>query len=44
MYLQQHVPLFRYTPWLLDRLWDAPSVIKRFAARSIDVDPRCWGR
>ena len=43
VYLQQHVPLFRYTPWLLDRLWDAPAMIRRFAARSIDVDPRMLG-
>jgi glycosyltransferase involved in cell wall biosynthesis len=43
VYLQQHFALFRHTPWLLDRLWDAPGVIKRFAARSIDVDPRLLG-
>jgi glycosyltransferase involved in cell wall biosynthesis len=43
VYLQHHVPLFRHTPWFLDRLWDAPGVIKRFAARSIDVDPRMLG-
>jgi len=43
VYLQQHVALFRHTPWLVDRLWDAPGVIKRFAARSIDVDPRMLG-
>jgi glycosyltransferase involved in cell wall biosynthesis len=44
VYLQQHVPLFRYTPWFLDRLWDSPSVIKRFAGRSIGVDPRLLGQ
>jgi glycosyltransferase involved in cell wall biosynthesis len=43
VYLQQHFAVFRHTPWLLDRLWDAPGVIKRFAARSIDVDPRMLG-
>ena len=43
VYLQQHFSIFRHTPWLLDRIWDAPSVIKRFAARSIDVDPRMLG-
>jgi glycosyltransferase involved in cell wall biosynthesis len=43
VYLQQHVGLFRHTPWFLDRLWDAPSTIKRFAARSIDVNPRLLG-
>ena len=24
-YLEQHVPLFRHTPWALDRLWEAPG-------------------
>jgi glycosyltransferase involved in cell wall biosynthesis len=43
VYLQQHVAIFRYTPWLLDRLWDAPSVIKRFATGAIQVDPRLLG-
>ena len=43
VYLQQHLAVFRHTPWLLDRLWDAPSVIKRFASGSIQVDPRMLG-
>ena len=43
VYLQQHFSIFRHTPWLVDKIWDAPAVIKRFAARSIDVDPRMLG-
>jgi glycosyltransferase involved in cell wall biosynthesis len=43
VYLQQHLALFRYTPWFVDRLWDAPGVIRRFATGSIDVDPRMLG-
>ena len=43
VYLQQHLALFRHTPWLIDRLWDAPSVIKRFASGSISVDPQLLG-
>lgn len=43
VYLQQHFSIFRHTPWLLDKIWDSPAVIKRFAARSIDVDPRMLG-
>jgi glycosyltransferase involved in cell wall biosynthesis len=43
VYLQQHLAIFRHTPWLLDRLWDAPAVIKRFARGSIQVDPRMLG-
>jgi glycosyltransferase involved in cell wall biosynthesis len=43
VYLEQKVPLFRHTPRLLDRLWDRSSVIKRFAGRSVAVDPRMLG-
>jgi glycosyltransferase involved in cell wall biosynthesis len=43
VYLQQHLALFRHTPWLIDRLWDAPSVIKRLAKGSIGVDPSLLG-
>jgi glycosyltransferase involved in cell wall biosynthesis len=43
VYLQQHLALFRHTPWLLDRLWDAPAVISRFARGAIHVDPRMLG-
>jgi glycosyltransferase involved in cell wall biosynthesis len=43
VYLEQHLALFRHTPWILDRLWDAPAVIKRFASGSIHVDPRMLG-
>ncbi len=43
VYLEQHVPLFRRTPRLLDRLWDAAPVIRAFAGRSMQVDPRVLG-
>ncbi len=43
VYLEQHVPLFRHTPRLLDRLWDAAPVIRAFAGRSMQVDPRVLG-
>ncbi|MGQ0734475.1 MAG: glycosyltransferase family 4 protein [Acidobacteriota bacterium] len=43
VYLQQHLALFRHTPRLLDRLWDAPSVIRRFAAGAVAVNPRQLG-
>ena len=43
VYLQQHLALFRHTPWVLDRLWDAPAVIRRLAKGSINVDPRMLG-
>jgi glycosyltransferase involved in cell wall biosynthesis len=43
VFLEQHVALFRHTPRLLDRLWDAPRVIKAFSSGSIAVDPRILG-
>lgn len=39
VYLEQHVPLFRRTPAVLDRLWDAAPVIKAAAGRGLSVDP-----
>src|SRR5690606_39405187 len=35
VYLQQHAWIFRHTPRVLDRLWDAAPVIRAFAGRSM---------
>jgi glycosyltransferase involved in cell wall biosynthesis len=43
VYLQQHMNLFRKTPWLLDRLWDSTFALKLAARRSIPVNPRLLG-
>jgi glycosyltransferase involved in cell wall biosynthesis len=43
VYLEQHAAIFRHTPRLVDRLWDAPWVIKAFSSGSIAVDPRSLG-
>jgi glycosyltransferase involved in cell wall biosynthesis len=43
IYLQQHLSLFRMTPRFVDRLWDAPRVIRAFASRSLSTDPRLLG-
>src|SRR5262245_58800967 len=43
VYLEQHLPVFRHTPALVDRLWDAPWVIKAFTGGSIAVDPQSLG-
>ena len=44
VYLQQHVPLFRHTPAIFDRVWDAPAVLRTVAGRSMSaVDPRFLG-
>jgi len=39
VYLEQHVPLFRRTPPILDRLWDAAAVIRAATGRGVSVDP-----
>src|SRR5262249_44255175 len=41
VYLQQKLSLFRYTPWFLDRLLDAPRLLRwvsRFAVRTQAAD------
>ena len=43
VYLQQHVPLFRHTPAMLDRLWDSTAALKLASKRQIQVDPRFLG-
>ncbi|HSQ18812.1 MAG TPA: glycosyltransferase family 1 protein, partial [Blastocatellia bacterium] len=40
VYLEQHVPLFRHTPKLFDRLWDSETALNMVAKRSIAVDPK----
>ena len=43
VYLEQHMPWFRNSPRLLDRLVDSPDVIKAFTSGSIAVDPTQLG-
>src|SRR5688572_4793758 len=43
VYLEQHVPWFRRAPRFLDRLLDAPKVIKAFTSGSISVDAKQLG-
>ena len=43
VYLEQHVPLFRHTPAVLDRLWDSNAVLKLASKRQIKVDPAALG-
>jgi glycosyltransferase involved in cell wall biosynthesis len=43
VYLEQHVPLFRRTPAVLDFLWDLPAVIRLATGRGVSVDPRDLG-
>jgi len=43
VYLEQHVPLFRKTPAMLDFIWDAPAVIRLATGRGVSVDPEFLG-
>ena len=43
VYLDQHMPWFRHSPRFVDRLLDAPNVIKAFTSGSISVDAKQLG-
>jgi len=43
VYLDQHLPWFRHSPRFVDRLIDAPNVIKAFTSGSISVDAKRLG-
>jgi glycosyltransferase involved in cell wall biosynthesis len=43
VFLEQNVPLFRYTPAFMDRLWDSEWVLKLAAKKQIKVDPTFLG-
>src|SRR5262249_46556611 len=43
VFLQQNIPIFRRTPWFLDRLWDSARVIQLFSGRGISPNPEDLG-
>jgi glycosyltransferase involved in cell wall biosynthesis len=43
VFLEQHVPLFRYTPAFLDRIWDSTAALKFASKHQIKVDPHILG-
>ena len=43
VYLEQHFPMFRYTPALFDRIWDSTAVLKMASKKQIKVDPAMLG-
>jgi glycosyltransferase involved in cell wall biosynthesis len=43
VFLEQHSALFRRTPRILDRLWDAPWAIRLATKRQIKVDAKSLG-
>jgi len=43
VFLQQHLALFRRTPWVLDRLLDSPALLRLAARWGVSVDPAQLG-
>src|SRR6185436_11858685 len=43
VYLQEKVPLFRHTPWWMDRLLDHPALLNQVSRRAGSVDPTQLG-
>ena len=43
VYLEQYFSLFRHTPWLLDRLWEAPWLIRAVSGRGVETRPEGLG-
>lgn len=39
VYLQEKLPLFRHTPWWMDRLLDNPALLNSLSGRAGSVDP-----
>ena len=42
VYLEQNVSLFRKTPWLLDRLWESPWLVRAVSGR-LQMQPEQLG-
>jgi glycosyltransferase involved in cell wall biosynthesis len=43
VYLEQHAAFFRHTPWMIDRLWDAPWLLRAAAGRAFTTAPEQLG-
>jgi glycosyltransferase involved in cell wall biosynthesis len=43
VYLEQYFPLFRNSPWWLDRLWDSKAMLNLASRRSISTSPKMLG-
>jgi glycosyltransferase involved in cell wall biosynthesis len=43
VFLQQHLALFRRTPWMLDRVLDSPSLLRLATRWGVSVDPAQLG-
>ncbi len=43
VYLEQYSALFRATPWLVDRLWEAPWLLRAVSQKGIQTQPEQLG-
>src|SRR6516164_7899916 len=43
VYLQQKLSLFRHTPWLIDRLFDAPRLLRWVSRFAVNTRYEDWG-
>ena len=43
VYLEQYSGLFRGTPWLLDRLWESPWLLRAVSQRGVQTQPEQLG-
>ena len=43
IYLEQHLSIFRRTPWVIDRIWESPWLLRKFSGRGISPDPKLLG-
>ena len=43
VYLEQYVSLFRKTPWLLDRLWESPWLLRAVSGHGVETRPEQLG-
>lgn len=43
VYLEQYSALFRATPWMVDRLWEAPWLLRAVSQRGVETQPERLG-
>ena len=43
VYLEQYSALFRATPWMVDRLWEAPWLLRAVSQRGVQTQPERLG-
>jgi len=43
VFLEQYISLFRKTPWLVDRLWESPRLLRAVASRAVETKPAQLG-